>query len=431
MSGLFDELTWRGLVHQVTDPVLAGLLDTSVLTAYIGFDPTADSLHLGNLLQLCNLRRLQEAGHRPIFLAGGGTGMIGDPGGKSEERSLLTADQLAANLSAIRAQLERFVELDDLNDLDEHTGLLLDNGAWLWELGLLDFLRDVGKHFTVNQMVAKESVRARLEEREHGISYTEFSYMLLQAYDFLHLFDTHGCTLQLGGSDQWGNITMGVELIRRRRGGQAFGLTSPLILRADGTKFGKSESGTNIWLDASRTSPYGLFQFLLRTEDSQVGTYLRAFTWQSRAAIDDLDRATAENPERRDAQRALAREVTSMIHGQDEAARAERAGEVLFSEEIAGLDERTLLAVFAEAPSTEFARSRLDGAGLSLVEAMVGAELEKSNGAARRTIEGGGAYINNRKVVGVDAIIGRGDLLHDRYVVLRKGKKEQHLLRFG
>ena len=424
MGSLFEELTWRGLVHQITDPVLAGLLDGAELTAYIGFDPTADSLHLGHLLQLCNLRRLQEAGHRPIFLAGGGTGMIGDPGGKTDERTLLTAEQLAGNLSGIRGQIERFVELTD------RKGLLLDNGAWLWELGLLGFLRDVGKHFTVNQMMAKESVRARLEEREHGISYTEFSYMLLQAYDFLHLFDAHGCTLQLGGSDQWGNITMGVDLIRRLRGAQAFGLTSPLILRADGTKFGKSEAGTNIWLDANRTSPYALFQFLLRTEDSQVGTYLRVFTWWSRSEIDELDIVTLEHPERREAQRALARAVTSMIHGEDESARAERAGEVLFSEAIAALDERTLLAVFAEAPSTEFARARLDDPGLSLVEALATSGLEKSNGAARRTIEQGGAYVNNRKVGEADARIEPGDLLHDRYVVLRRGKKEQHLLRF-
>jgi tyrosyl-tRNA synthetase len=425
VSGLFEELTWRGLVHQTTDPSLVGLLDSTRVTAYIGFDPTADSLHLGNLLQLCNLRRLQEAGHRPIFLAGGGTGMIGDPGGKSEERSLLSSEELTANLVGIRRQLERFV------DLDGSDALLVDNGAWLWDLGLLEFLRDVGKHFTVNQMVAKESVRARLEDRSQGISFTEFTYMLLQAHDFLHLFDVHGCRLQLGGSDQWGNITTGVDLIRKRRGVQAFGLTSPLILRSDGTKFGKSETGTNIWLDAQRTSPYELFQFLLRTEDSHVGRYLRAFTWLSESEIQALDSATAEHPERRDSQRALARAVTATVHGEGDAAAAERAAAALFGEEVAALDERTLLAVFANAPSTDLARSELEGVGLRVVDALVRSGLETSKGAARRKIEEGGVYLNNRKVDGIEATLASADLLHDRYIVLRRGKKDHHLLRFA
>jgi tyrosyl-tRNA synthetase len=351
--------------------------------------------------------------------------MIGDPGGKTEERSLLTPEQLATNLAGIRTQLERFV------DLEASKGMLLDNGTWLWELGLLEFLRDVGKHFTVNQMVTKESVRTRLEEREHGISYTEFSYMLLQAYDFLHLFDAHGCTLQLGGSDQWGNITMGVELVRKLRGATVFGMTSPLILRADGTKFGKTESGTNVWLDARRTSPYELFQFLLRTEDVVVGAYLRSFTWLSREEIEELDSATTSTPERRLAQRALARSVTALVHGPEEAAGAERAAGALFSEEVAGLDEATLLAVCADAPLTDLARSDLDGDGLGMVEALVRSGLERSNGAARRAIEQGGVYVNGRPVDGVKATISASDLLHDRYVILRRGRKDHHLLRFG
>ncbi|MDQ1445672.1 MAG: tyrosyl-tRNA synthetase, partial [Acidimicrobiaceae bacterium] len=303
MSALSEELHWRHLVHQATDDHLFKLLDTESLTAYIGFDPTADSLHVGNLLQLCNLRRLQGTGHRPIALAGGGTGLIGDPGGKSEERNLLTADALAHNLAAIRVQLERFL------DFSEGRALTADNGEWLWDVRLLGFLRDIGKHFTVNQMVAKESVKARFEGRDQGISYTEFSYMLLQAYDFLQLFDRHGCRLQLGGSDQWGNITMGVELIRKQRGETAFGLTSPLVVKADGTKFGKTESGT-VWLDPAKTSPYRFFQFFINSEDAVVGEYLRYFTWLSREEIEALDAQTAEHPERRAGQRALAREVT-------------------------------------------------------------------------------------------------------------------------
>ncbi|MDP9072346.1 MAG: tyrosine--tRNA ligase [Actinomycetota bacterium] len=422
MTTLFEELSWRGLVHQVTDQELAKLLDHDVLTVYVGFDPTASSLGLGNLLQLCTLRRLQQAGHRPVALAGGGTGMIGDPGGKSEERPLLDAEQLRANLAGIRSQLERFLDFDA-------GALLLDNGAWLWELGLLEFLRDIGKHVTVNTMMAKESVRARLDQREHGISFTEFTYMLLQAYDFLHLFDAHGCRLQVGGSDQWGNIVMGVDLIRRMRGEQAYGLTTPLVVKADGTKFGKTEAG-NVWLDPELTSPYQLFQVLLRADDAVVGRYLRYFTWLDRERIEQLDAATASHPERREAQRALAREVTALVHGQEEAARAEAAAAVLFSEEVAGLDERTLLEVFADAPSTTMARSALEGEGLPLVDALAATGLAPSRSAARHTVEQGGGYVNNRRELALDRRLSPDDLLHDRYLVLRKGKRDHHLLRF-
>jgi len=424
MTTLFEDLSWRGLVHQMTDPELAKLLDHEALTVYVGFDPTAPSLGLGNLLQLCTLRRLQQAGHRPIAVAGGGTGMIGDPGGKSEERALLSPGQLEANLGGIRSQLERF--------LDFGAGaLLLDNGEWLWDLGLLEFLRDVGKHVTVNTMMAKESVRARLEEREHGISYTEFTYMLLQAYDFLHLFDTHGCRLQVGGSDQWGNIVMGVDLIRRVRGEQAHGLTTPLVVKADGTKFGKTEAG-NVWLDPGLTSPYQLFQVLLRTEDAVVGAYLRYFTWLDHDVIEELEAATDSHPERREAQRALAREVTALVHGEAEAAKAERAARVLFGEEIGDLDEATLLDVFADAPSTAVPRSQLDGegGGWELAEAMVATGLAPSKSAARHTIEQGGAYVNNRRQTDPYARITGDHLLHGRYVVLRKGRRDHHLVRF-
>jgi len=423
MAGLFEELRWRGLVHQCTDPALADRLDGDRLTAYIGFDPTADSLHVGSLLQICMLRRIQRAGHRPIALAGGGTGMIGDPGGKAEERQLLTRERLEANLAGIRPQLARLL------DLSEGGGLLVDNMDWLGNLGLLDFLRDVGKHFTVNQMVAKESVRARLEEREHGISFTEFSYMLLQAYDFLQLFDRHGCRLQLGGSDQWGNITLGVDLVRRLRGETAYGLTSPLVLKADGTKFGKTETGT-VWLDAARTSPYRFHQFFLQTEDAVVGDYLRYFTWLTRPQVEDLERATRERPQAREAQQALAREVTSLVHGPAEAAAAEQAAAVLFGGDVAGLDERSLLDVFAEAPATALARTALDADGLALVEILAATGLCSSRSDARRTLAQRGVSVNGRRQDDPDRRLGPADLLYGRYVLLRKGRRDHHLLRF-
>ncbi|MDE3086864.1 MAG: tyrosine--tRNA ligase [Acidobacteriota bacterium] len=420
---LAEDLAFRGLWHQETGSGLRQLLAAEAVTAYIGFDPTADSLHVGSLLQLCLLRRLQQAGHLPIALAGGATGMIGDPGGRSEERALLDEEQLAANLAGIRAQLERFV------DLDGGRALLADNSDWLGPMGLLGFLRDVGKHFTVNDMVAKESVRSRLERAEQGISYTEFSYMLLQAYDFLHLHDRHGCRLQCGGSDQFGNITMGVELVRKMRGAQVYGLTSPLVLRSDGAKFGKSESGT-VWLDGRRTSPYALHQFFLRTEDAVVGAYLRYFTFLDHAEIAELDAAVAERPAERRAQRVLAGEVCTLVHGRDETRRAEEAAAALFSEDVAALDEATLLEVMAEAPASDRPRADLD-AGLALVDALSDSGLARSKSEARRAIGQGGAYVNNRRESDPDRLLTRDDLLAGRYVVLRKGRRDYHLLRFG
>ena len=420
MSSLFDDLQWRGLVHQITDPELAKLLDHDSLTVYAGFDPTAPSLHIGNLLQLCNLRRLQESGHRPIALAGGGTGMIGDPGGRSEERNLLTPAELEANLAGIRSQMERFLDFSD------GRAVLEDNGGWLWGIRYLEFLRDIGKHFTVNQMIAKESVRARLES-EHGISYTEFSYMLLQAYDYLHLFDTYGCSLQIGGSDQWGNITMGIELVRKLRGTTAYGWTAPLVLNADGTKMGKSAVGETVWLDAARTSPYRLYQHFINTDDTSVGAYLRYFTWLSAERISELDQAVVDHPERRDAQRELAFEVTALVHGREEAERSVAASEALFSGQVAGLDERTLLDVLAGAPSSVIGRGDVDGLGL--VDALVRTGLAGSKGEARRAFPG--VYVNGRQVPDDSAALSRSDLLHDRYIVLRRGKKSYHLLRLA
>ncbi len=427
MADFAEDLRFRGLIHQMTDPGLEQRLDTDRLTAYGGFDPTADSLHMGHLLQVCNLRRLQLAGHRPIALAGGGTGFVGDPGGKSQERSLLSSDELRANLDGIRGQLERF--LDFSATPGDSTALLVNNADWLEPMTLFGFLRDVGKHFTVNQMVAKDSVKSRLSRADQGISYTEFSYMLLQAYDFLHLFDTYGCRLQLGGSDQWGNITTGIELVRKVRQQEVWGLTTPLVLKSDGTKFGKTESGT-VWLDARRTSAYQLYQFLLGSEDAVVGTYLRYFTFLDHEAILALDEATASRPERREAQRELARQVCSMVHGTEDTERAERAAAALFSEDIALLDEQSILDVFADAPSSRLPRVRLDGDGAALVDLLVETRLAPSRGRARTTIGQGGAYVNNRREEEVEGTIGVDDLIAGRYLILRSGKKNYHLVRF-
>ena len=419
MPTFSEDLRFRGIVFQVTDESLFDRLDHERLTLYIGFDPTNVSLHIGSLLQLATLRRFQLAGHRPIALAGGGTGLIGDPGGKSSERVLLDEAALAANLAGIRPQLARFIDLDD--------GLLLDNSAWLGPMGVLEFLRDVGKHFTVNQMVAKDSVRTRFDRPDQGISYTEFSYMLLQAYDFYRLHQDHGCELQVGGSDQWGNITMGIDLIRRLAGKPSFGLTTPLVTKADGAKFGKTESGT-IWLDRSMTSPYRLYQFLLQTEDAMVGEYLRFFSFLSHDEIRHLDEATAERPQERAAQRALAEAVCALVHGDAAVDSAVRASEALFGEEIAGLDEATLLDVMAEAPSGTLSRQSLMAGEASVVDALVASGLVASKGEARRTLTQGGAYVNNRRVSDPEAVLGQGDLLHDRYLVLRRGRRQYHLV---
>ncbi len=425
MPTLADDLRFRGLVHQVTDADLLERLDGGRLTVYTGFDPSAPSLHVGSLLQLCTLRRFQAAGHRPIALAGGGTGRIGDPGGKTGERALLSDADLVANLAGIRPQLARFLAFDET--AGPARGLLLDNGDWLGSMLLVDFLRDVGKHFTVNQMVAKESVRARFDRPDQGISYTEFSYMLLQAYDFLRLHLDHGCDLQLGGSDQWGNITMGVELIRKVARVEAYGLTTPLVVKADGTKFGKTESGT-VWLDARLTSPYRLYQFFFNTEDAVVGQYLRYFTFLGHDQITALDAETAEHPERRAAQRALAREVCALVHGSAEVERAERASKALFAEEIALLDETTLLDVVDDAPSSIIARASVE-VGLELVGVLVGTGLVTSRSEARRAITQGGVYLNNAKELDERRMIGSDDLLHDRYALLRRGRRDYHVLR--
>ncbi|MDA8283783.1 MAG: tyrosine--tRNA ligase [Actinomycetota bacterium] len=411
---LFDDLSWRGLVHQVTDDALPDLLSRERFTAYVGFDPTADSLHVGNLQQICTLRRLQLAGHRPIALVGGGTGMVGDPSGKSDERVLLTPDVLAANREGIRVQLERFL------DFSEGGAVLADNYEWLGSAGLLEFLRDVGKHFSVNEMVRKDSVRSRLQGREHGLSFTEFSYMLLQSWDFVVLHDRYGCRLQLGGSDQWGNITEGVDLLRRVRSAHGFGLTSPLVTKADGSKFGKSEAAT-VWLDARRTSPYAFFQFWLNTADAEVGSYLRRFTFQDSDTIEVLEGVTARQPERREAQRVLARELTTLVHGADESARAEAAAAALFTPDIAALDASVLEAALADAPQSPA------GLPVTLTEAFVAAGLVGSKSAARRALGEHALYVNNRRETD-DRSLSAADALHGRWIVLRHGRRNQHVM---
>ena len=421
MPTFSEDLAFRGLIHQMTDSELPKRLDQPGLTVYAGFDPSADSLHVGNLLQLCTLRRFQEAGHRPISLAGGGTGMIGDPGGKEDERQLLDLQTIEGHLASIRPQLGQFL------DLENDRALLLNNVDWLGGISVLEFLRDVGKHFTVNQMVGKESVKTRFERPDQGISYTEFSYMLLQAYDFLRLHVDHGCEVQIGGSDQWGNITVGVELIRKVCGDEVWGLTTPLIVKPDGTKYGKTESGT-VWLDPARTSPFAMYQFFVNSSDEQVGQLLRFLTFLSHDEIEALDAETADAPQRRAAQKALARSVVALVHGQAEVAKCEEASEALFGEEIARLSEEMLLAVTGDSPTTEIPRGEI-GNGLTLVDLLERTGLAKSKGEARRTIDQGGAYVNNVRQTDAARTLSPADLLHDRYVVVRKGRREVHIVR--
>ena len=419
---VFDELRWRGLVHQVTDDALGEKLAGERFTLYHGIDMTADSLHVGSLVGVLVLRRFQAYGHRPVVLMGAGTTTIGDPSGKRAERPLLPPEQIAANAAGIRAQLEQLLDFTP----GPAGAVLVDNTDWLAPLPLLHFLRDVGKHFTVNAMLAKESVRARFAEADVGISFTEFSYMLLQAYDYLHLFDTEGCRLQIGGSDQWGNITAGIDLIRKKRSAEAYGLTWPLVTRADGTKFGKSEAG-NVWLNAARTSPYDFFQFWLNTDDRDVGRYLRTFTALGEEEIAGLEEGLAASAGERGAHRALAQEVTALIHGQPAAAASAQAAAALFGGDLRGLDEATLALVFADAPSSELARDRLD-AGVPLVDLLAETGLVASKSAARQGMSQGGVSLNGRREADLDRRVGPEDLLAGGFLVLRRGKRSYHVV---
>jgi tyrosyl-tRNA synthetase len=426
MTNLYDELAWRGMVSESTEG-LADLFAKESVTAYIGFDPTASSLHVGSLLTVMGLARLQRFGHNPIAIVGGGTGMIGDPSGKSQERTLLSRDQLDENVAGIRRQLEKFLDFD----AGPHPARIVNNAEWLASFDLLGFLRDTGKHFTVNYMLQKESVSRRLES-EDGISFTEFSYLLLQARDFVELFDRYGCTLQMGGSDQWGNITAGIDLIRRLRAKKAHGLVWPLMTTASGGKFGKTEAGT-IWLDPERTSPFKLYQFWLNTEDRDVVSYLKLFTFLDRAAIEELAGVTASAPEKREAQRVLAREVTTLVHGAEDVTRAEHASRVLFGEDIATLSADQVLAVFGDVSSSTVPEASFDGDGLALVDLLADSQvkLAPSKSEARRLVTSGGVYVNNRRIVDPQARLTRDQAIDGRLFVLRKGQKQNHLVRLA
>ena len=423
MTNLFDELSWRGMVYDKTEE-LPELLARERVTAYIGFDPTASSLHVGSLLPVMALARLQRFGHTPIAIIGGGTGMIGDPSGKSQERTLLSSSEIEANLAGIRGQLSRFLDFN----VARNAARIINNAEWLASIDLLSFLRDAGKHFTVNYMLQKESVNRRLESAE-GISFTEFSYLLLQAYDFLQLFDRNGCVLQMGGSDQWGNITAGIDLIRRVRGKKAHGLVMPLVTTSSGVKFGKTEAGT-IWLDGARTSPFRFYQFWLNTDDRDVVQYLKFFTFLEQPTIAALEDATKKEPEKREAQRVLASEMTTLVHGIEQLGRAERASSLLFGEDIATLPVEDVLEVFADVPSSEIPEAEF-APGVSVVDLVTRVQLSASKGEARRLVQSGGIYVNNRRISDPSAKVLKEDAIGGRLFVVRKGQKQNHLVRIG
>jgi tyrosyl-tRNA synthetase len=415
---IIDELKWRGLVADCTDAAALEKKLAAPITLYCGFDPTADSLHVGHLVPLLALRRFQNFGHHPIAVAGGATGSIGDPSGKTAERQLLTKELIKANVEAVRPQLARLLDFDR----QPNPARLVDNADWTANLGYLDFLRNIGKFFSVNQMVAKESVRARMEDREAGISYTEFSYMLLQAFDFYVLGRDLGCELQIGGSDQWGNITAGIDLLHKKLNKQGYGLTLPLITKADGTKFGKTASGA-VWLDPKKTSVYRFYQFWINVDDRDVIRYLKFFTFLTQAEIAALEKQQAENPGARIAHKALAKAVTDLIHGPAATTEAMRASQILFGGELAGISEATFNDISGEVPAKDIEKPRLAGTGMPLVELLVHAGLCPSKGQARKDIEGGGVNLNNVREASATRAVTVADLLFGKHILLRKGKK--------
>ncbi len=433
---LYADLKAREIVYQVTDPEIEKHLSGQPITVYCGFDPTADSLHVGSLFPLLTLRRFQQAGHRPIVVLGGATGMIGDPSFKAQERSLQTPEQVAINLLGIKKVAEKFLDFTPGNP---NCAIIIDNNEFYKDMNVLTFLREVGKHFTVNHMVAKDSVRSRMDDREQGISYTEFSYMLLQAYDFYCLYKKYNCSLQIGASDQWGNITAGTELIRRKLAhadeadagpSHAFGLTHPLIMRSDGQKFGKSEKGT-VWLSAEKTSPYQLYQFFIQSPDDVVITWINYLTFLPRAEIAALAEKIKTEPEKKAAQLALACEVTRMVHGDDALTRAEKATQALFGTEIKNLDLQTLGEIFSDTPSTQKTLNTLQGEGISILDLLVETALFQSRGAARKEVPAGGVYLNNERITDIAFNVKPEHLIAGAALVLRKGKKNYHVVRFS
>jgi len=419
---LFDEFEWRGMLYEAT-PELRDVLAKEKVTAYIGFDPSAASLHVGSLLPIMGLARLQRFGHTPIAIAGGGTGLIGDPSGKTKERQLLTREQVEENLVGIKEQLSHFLDFE----ASENPARIVNNADWLGPITMMEFLRDVGKYFTVNNLIGKEAIKRRLDS-EDGISFTEFTYPLLQAYDYLVLHDRHKCTLQMGGSDQWGNILAGVDLIRRLRGSKAHALVFPLVTTSAGVKFGKTEAGA-VWLDAKLTSPYRFYQFWLNTDDRDVITYLKFFTWLSKDEIEEQERNVKDAPDKREAQRRLAREVTAMLHGETELQKALRASEVLFGKEISGLSVGEILDIFADVPSTEIDPSKLDADGFTLGDALVVAGLAPSKGEAKRLVQGGGVAVNNVRADDPRKMITASEFIDGQVLVLRKGAKHYHVIK--
>lgn len=421
-ESIFDELKWRGMVYDSMEGV-EELLRTQKVTLYNGFDPTADSLHVGHMVPMLALARFQRYGHNVLALAGEGTGMIGDPSGRSDERNLLTVDEAHYNVERIKLQLAKFLDFDTKTN----PARIVNNADWLMKLNLVDFLRDIGKHFTINTMMAKDSVKSRLD-RENGLSFTEFSYSLMQAYDFYHLFENDGCVLQTGGSDQWGNITAGCDLIRRKTGRSAYGLTYPLVKKKDGTKFGKSAGGS-VWLDPQRTSPYKFYQFWLNTDDADVIDFLKYFTFFSQERIQDLEQTVSEKPEERTAQKSLAIEMTQMMHGPTALANAQQASEALFGGDISGLSAADIQDIFSDVPSGEISADQLSGEGVQIVNLLSDTGFMKSKGEAKRAILEGGVYINNNRITDVALNITRDQFIEGAYLVLRRGKKNYFLLK--
>jgi len=428
---LLSDLRWRGLIHQTTDDGLEAWLEEKPRTLYAGFDPTADSLHVGNLVGLIVLRRFQRAGHKPIVVVGGSTGMIGDPSGRSDERNLLSKAELEGNVASLAEQVARFLDFDGGGCSAE----LVNNYDWTGPWSYLEFLREIGKNFPVNVMLAKDSVKSRLggddETQADGMSYTEFSYMLLQAYDFVHLYQNFDCELQAGGSDQWGNITAGIDLARRMHGVQLVGLTWPLLTKSDGSKMGKTASGT-VWLSAERTSPYQFYQYWYNVDDTDVGPCLRMLTELDQKEIEALDAARQSDPGQRESQRRLAEAMTQLVHGTEGLDVARRASEIFFGAQIEDLDDAQLGQIFSDVPSKQLPSARLsEGGGLAIVDALVEAGLAKSKGNARRTVEQGGAYVNNCRIDQIETLLTAEHLASETVIVLRSGKKKYALLRFS
>jgi tyrosyl-tRNA synthetase len=422
-----EELKWRGMIHDFM-PGTEEQLAKEMTNAYIGFDPTSDSLHIGSLVPILLLVHFQRKGHKPIALVGGATGMVGDPSGKSEERNLLSEEILLKNVAGVRSQLAKFLDFDSSKP---NAAEMVNNYDWFRDMNFLHFIRDVGKHLTVNYMMAKDSVKKRIES-DNGISFTEFTYQLIQGYDFYHLYKNKNCKLQMGGSDQWGNIVTGTELIRRKAGGEAFALTCPLITKADGGKFGKTEKG-NVWLDPKRTSPYAFYQFWINVSDEDAQKFIKIFTFLSRETIEELTKQHNEAPHLRILQKALAKEVTTMVHGEEELKNAEDASQILFgagtAETLAKLDEATFLSVFEGVPVFEIQKQVLEQ-GVNIIElTSVNTQIFPSKGEARRTIEGGGLSINKSKINGIDAAVNTEQLINNKYILVQKGKKNYFIIK--